>query len=131
MYTLDIDIFKKTSKKYLLFSIFCLVFSLIYESFSHNVYSNYMIFSFLIPLIMGTLIFYILYKFKLNYYINNFSYITYNMSIATFTIGSIIMGFLEIYGTTNSLTKIYAIVGIVTLIISIISVVLKKLFKFI
>ena len=32
-------------------SVFCLVFSIVYESFSHNVYSPYMVFAVAFPLI--------------------------------------------------------------------------------
>ena len=130
MSILDINKFKKTSFKYLLFSIFCGIFAFIYEIFSHNVYSNNMIFAFLIPLIMGTIMFYLIYITNWNKYIDYFSYNLYNASIATFTIGSIIKGVLEIYGTTNSLSNTYFVVGFILLVLSILSIIIEVIKKY-
>ena len=124
---LDIKKSKKEMIKYLFISIFFLIFSIVYESFSHDVYSNYMMYAFVIPLILGTLIYGIIYIFELNKSFNEFGMKLYNSSIITFTLGSIMKGVLEIYGTTNKLTIIYLIIGIITLIISIIiNIVYKK-----
>lgn len=102
---------KKEIKYYTLLSISTLIFGIIYEIFSHNVYSNYMMFAFIIPLILG--IIQILFRDILNNYI-------YKSAVITLTIGSIINGVLEIYGTTNDLVYVYFLVGIILIIISII-----------
>ena len=106
---------KRWTKKYLYFSIFLIGFSIIYECFSHGVYSNYMIFAFLIPLVLG----YILLPIVLNR-AHWASVFCYHASIMTLTIGSVVKGVLDIYGTTNSLVIVYFIVGIVLQVISII-----------
>ncbi len=46
---------KKISFRYLMGALFCIVFAVIYESFSHQVYSGYMIFAFALPLVGGAL----------------------------------------------------------------------------
>ena len=122
LFILDI---KKQSKMYLIFSLFCLVFGLIYEYFSHNVYSNYMMYAFLIPLYFGSFISYVIYKFNLktNYISNSL----YNASIITFTVGSIIKGVLDIYGTTNQLIIFYLIGGVILIIGSLASYIVKNI----
>lgn len=102
---------KKEIKYYILLSVSTLIFGFIYELFSHSVYSNYMMFAFIIPLILG--IIQILFRDILNNYI-------YESAVITLTIGSIINGILEIYGTTNDLVYIYLVVGIILIIASII-----------
>lgn len=121
MYTLDINYLKKQSFIYLFISIISLIIGIIYESFSHDVYSFYMQYAFLIPLIFGcilSLIIYIIKPYKLP---NRISVNLYNASIATLTVYSFIRGVLEIYGTTNSLINIYIIVSILLLVFSIIA----------
>jgi hypothetical protein len=109
---------KKELKKYLIFSSLCLVFACIYEMFSHQVYSMFMIFSFLIPLIMGVGVYALL--VKKHFLVNNISNSLYKMSLYTFTFGSIMKGVLDIYGTTNSKLVIYWIVGGIMLVAAIV-----------
>lgn len=112
----------KTSIKYLVISIIVFIFSLIYEYFSHGVYSNFMIFAYLIPLLFGSLPFFIL----KNKSINNITKNLYHCIIATLTIASIIKGVLDIYGTTNSLIYYYFYTSIVLFILIIIFIVKEK-----
>ena len=121
---LDNKYLKKQSKIYLIISIICLIFSLIYEHFSHEVYSFYMISAFLIPLILGCVVstFLSMKNIKVSRTSNNL----YNASVATFTIYFIMRGFLEIYGTTNSIINIYLIVGILLLVVSIILKIINR-----
>lgn len=109
---------KKTIIKYIFFTIFILIFGLIYEHFSFGVKSNYMLFAFLIPLILGILINIFIYFIKIEP--TNITYSLYNNGVITLTIGSIINGIIDIYGTTNSLIYIYLYVGIIFIIISLI-----------
>lgn len=125
--TLDIDYYKKQTITYFLISIFCFIFSRIYEIFSHGVYSKYMMNAFLIPLIFGFIVSLILLISK-NIEINNrISINLYNASIATFTIYSIFRGVLEIYGTTNNLINIYLYIGTILMLLSIIICIYKYL----
>ena len=102
----------KTALIYLLISLFCAFFGGVYEFFSHEVYSFFMIYAFVFPLVFGTLPYLVLSllgrKRLPRTVARNFSH----SGVATLTIGSIIQGVLEIYGTTNELTRIYWITGI-------------------
>ncbi|MBR3898317.1 MAG: hypothetical protein IKJ43_03455 [Bacilli bacterium] len=121
LFILDIDDYKKENKIYIGFTVFFVIFSFIYELFSHGVYSNFMIFVFTFPLI-GLFMNNIFIKNK--FLIPKISRNLFDMSLLTFSFGSIIEGVLEIYGTTNSLIFVYLIVGITLMFFSMISVVI-------
>ena len=109
---LSISDIKKQGKVYIIVSIVCLIFAIIYEAFSHGVFSNYMIFAFLIPLVCGATISYILYfinKKDTSLLPSKFGNNLYNAAVATLTFGSIFNGALEIYGTTNAKVYVYLI----------------------
>ena len=121
--TLSILDIKKQFIINLISSIFLLLFSIIYAQFSHGVSSNYMTFAFLIPLIMGFIpISLIPFHKKISKKSNFFL----QASIITLSLGSILMGVLEIYGTTNSLVNYYFPIGFILLGISIFLFLLKK-----
>ena len=92
--------------------MFCALFGWVYEMFSHGVYSNYMMYAFLFPLIGGTLYNLTLYclRFRLQ---RGLSLIFYNTGIAALTIGSIVRGILYIYGTDNILANVYRYAGVI------------------
>ena len=116
MSILDIKDLKKENNYILGFSIFILVFGIIYEMFSHGVISYFMIFAFTIPLMNYILNLIIMHN---NIKIIKISKNLFSSSILTFTLYSILKGILDIYGTTNSLINIYLAVGILLLVISI------------
>ena len=117
MSILDINDLKNENKFIIGFSVFVLIFGIIYELFSHGVISYYMIFAFLIPLINFLInIIFISGKIKINKLSKNL----FSMSIYSFTFLSIIKGVLDIYGTTNNLIFIYLIFGLILLVTSII-----------
>lgn len=123
MSILDINDLKNENKFIIGFSVFVLIFGIIYEMFSHGVVSYYMIFAFLIPLINFLInIIFINSKIKVNKLSKNL----FSMSICTFTFLSIIKGVLDIYGTTNNLIFVYLIVGLILLVTSIILFVKTK-----
>ena len=68
----------KVTLVYLVISCFCALFGAVYELFSHEVYSFYMIYAFAFPMVGGALPFAVL----------------------------------EIYGTTNALSRFYWIAGV-------------------
>lgn len=119
MYISDIDLNAKRAAKtafvYLLFSLFCVLFGAAYELYSHEVYSFYMIYAFAFPLVGGTLPFYILNLVRAKKYPNAIARNLYHSGIATLTVGSIMKGVLDIYGTTNTLTGYYWLIGAVLL----------------
>ena len=114
---------KKIIKNYALWTAICFVVSYIYELFSYEVYSNYMIYCGCIPLVLG-LLFTLLIK-KLDVF-DNVSLKLYNSFLATFTVGMFIKGVLEIYGTTNPLVNVYDISSVILLFLTIIVIIFKK-----
>ena len=124
MYTSDINHekrAKKTAFVYLLIALFCAFFGAIYEVFSHGVYSGYMIYAFAFPLAGGTLPFLVISLHGEKKYPNAIARNLYHSGIATLTVGSIVRGVLDIYGTTNSLSGIYWIVGGILTVMGILS----------
>ena len=125
MYTSDIKLNRnrasKTAFVYLLVSLFFVLFGAVYEIYSHEVYSYYMLYAFAFPLIGGTLVFNILSFLKLQKYPNAIARNLYHSGIATLTAGSVVHGVLEIYGTTNALSDYYWSVGIVLIVIGVVA----------
>lgn len=94
---------------YLLATAFCALFGAIYERFSHEVYSYFMIYAFLFPLILGGIPFFLMQRAGRPFPYKAAGFI--HAGIAAFTLGSIVQGVLVIYGTSNSLTAAYWIAG--------------------
>lgn len=117
MFTLDI---KKNIIVYTAITIFVLIFSTVYAHYSHEVYSNYMKFAFVVPLV-GELMLFILNKFIR---FNIVSYYLLNSTVAIFTVGFIIRGIIVIYGTTNRLLVVYNYFGFIFLILFILCIIL-------
>lgn len=108
---LEKEAYLKTAYVYLLISLFCALFGAVYELFSHEVYSFYMIYAFMFPLAGGVLPFLLMGMGKLFINSSAVSCNLYHAGIATLTIGSILTGIVEIYGTTNTLIRIYWMTG--------------------
>lgn len=100
----------KTAFVYLIVSIVCAAFGAVYELFSHEVYSYYMLYAFLFPLLGGTLPFFVLVCFRVRLP-DAAACRLYHAGIAALTVGSLFTGVLEIYGTTNRLTAVYWVAG--------------------
>lgn len=116
LYTLDIDISGKVAKTaftYLIISILCAFFGAVYEVFSHEVYSFYMIYAFAFPLLGGAFPFLMMHVWHWSKYPCIVSRNLYHSGIAALTVGSIVRGILEIYGTTNHLSQLYWYAGMV------------------
>ena len=96
---------------YIAVSLFCALFGAVYELFSHEVYSYSMIYAFAIPLAGGALPFLAVAMGHIGRFPGRISRSLYHAAITTFTIGSIMKGVLEIYGTTNALLPVYWIAG--------------------
>ena len=122
MFMSDIN-YKKRLELYIIFTIFTLLFGIIYEQFSHEIYSNYMMYAFAIPLVV-LIISYLLKIFKANIY--KISLDLFDAAIMTFTVGSLTKGVLEIYGTTNEYIYCYLYAGIALIILFFISILIKK-----
>ena len=100
---------KQHLRWHLIASGFLAVFGGIYESFSHGVYSGWMIFAFAVPLIFGVLLYALLLrlgKAPRRVFLN-----LWNAGVACLSVGSVFQGVLAIYGTTNALIVVYPIAG--------------------
>ncbi len=117
MSTLD-KIYRDNILGHMIFAIFIAVFGAIYEKFSHEVYSYYMIYAFMIPLCLGSFA-YLLASKRAKKEPRNITVSAWNAVVVTLTIGSIFQGILEIYGTTNRLVWFYPVAAIIFLLIAI------------
>ena len=91
-------------------AVLCALFGAVYEQFGHGVYSYRMIYAFLFPLLLGVVPLYLL--SALGWRIpGGVSWGLYHAGIAALTVGSLVSGALEIYGTSNPLTVVYWIAG--------------------
>lgn len=93
-------------------SVLSALFGAVYELFSHEVYSYYMIYAFAIPLVMCALPYILFILFSRNIPSTKILRI-WNAGVCTFTVGCIFEGVLEIYGTTNRLIIVYPAAGII------------------
>lgn len=98
--------------RWLAFTVLILVFGLVYENFSFGVYSNFMIYAFVFPLLMG-LIPALFSALKGNRRQSVITWQLWNSAVMTFTVGSLMQGVLDIYGTTSYLMIVYWIAGII------------------
>ena len=115
------------ARRYLVASLILAAAGAVYEFFSHGVYSNHMIYAFIYPLVMGCLP----YLADSRGIIKKAGPVGETLllaSIATLTIGSVIKGVLEIYGTTSFLTTVYPVLGAV-LLIGAIAVCMRRLYR--
>lgn len=97
--------------RWLFFTVLVLVFGLVYEIFSFGVYSNFMIFAFAFPLFMG-LVPALVTCLKGVRRREGMAWQFWNSAVMTFTVGSLMQGVLDIYGTTSHLMIYYWIAGI-------------------
>ena len=101
----------KIALGYLIISVLCAIIGAVYELFSYEVYSYFMLYAFAFPLCGGAFP-YLIYALLLEASLPSlFNRLLGHTGIATLTIGSFMTGVLEIYGTTNLLISIYWLVG--------------------
>ena len=100
----------KTGVRYLLASIVIAAAGAVYGLFSHGVYSYYMTYAFMIPLLCGTLPHLVMAmgSSEKTFYAKEAQL----AFIATLTAGSLLKGVLDIYGTTNRLLIIYPVIAV-------------------
>lgn len=90
-------------------TLLCAVFSAIYESFSHDIISLWMVLLFLFPLLGGVLPAW--FFLKRGNVPRAFPLALWRCGVATLGVGSCIKGVLEIYGTTSDYQTIYWAAG--------------------
>lgn len=108
----------RTALHYLFLTLITALFGAVYELFGHGVYSFYMIYAFAVPLAGGVLPFLLAAAGLIRKCPGPLSRHFYRSGIVTLTLGCILQGVLEIYGTTNVLIRIYWIAGAVLLSIA-------------
>ena len=101
---------------YLAASVICAAIGLIYELFSHGVWSTYMTLGWVFPLVLGALPNLII-RLTGGKEPGVAAENIYACGIATFTVGCMLKGVLEIFGTTSHLLKVYPIAGTVLIVI--------------
>ena len=87
---------------YISITAFIALFGIIYEQFSNGVNSNFMWFAWVRPLIAGVGVYALLYFLPIKKVPGTLTECVYNFGVAMFTVHSIILGVLQIYGKTNS-----------------------------
>lgn len=102
---------RKTVKTYLWLTLFCAVFSLIYELFSHGVYSGEMILLFFFPLLGGALPAAAIGKIRALPTPGRLPRQLYRSGLLTLAVGDCLAGVLEIYGTTSPYLPVYPAMG--------------------
>ena len=113
------------AKGHLIAAVFTAVFGAVYELFSHEVYSYFMIYAFAIPLVSGTLPLFFIGTGKRRQP-SRFSLNAYNSGIAALTVGCVFKGVLDIYGTTNTLAAVYLGAGVLLVLAGLWAYVLAK-----
>ena len=113
MYTSDKPISEKryasVIKAYLLSTVGCALFGAVYELFSHEVWSCFMVGAFAFPLLLGAIPFFLMQKRGKPFPGRAAELV--HAGVAALTVGSILQGVLEIYGTGNPLTAVYWAAG--------------------
>ncbi len=102
---------RKTGLLLLPASLLVLVFGIIYEHFSHNVFSGYMMFAWVILLAGGAVPCLLAARLIRKEVPLTLSRQLYLSGIAALTVGSLFRGVLDIYGTTNHLLIFYPVLG--------------------
>ena len=118
MYTSDTDILKRRGLRYLAAAVIIAAAGGVYEYFSHGVWSNYMAFAFTVPLLAGAAPNFLaaaLANKKRAGRTDSAAAGLQLAAVATLTMGSIMNGVLEIYGTTNRLMTVYPVAGLALL----------------
>jgi hypothetical protein len=96
-------------KAYLLATVCCAIFGAVYELFSHEVWSCFMICAFAFPLLLGAIPFFLMWKHGKPFPGRTADLV--HAGVAALTVGSILQGVLEIYGTSSPLTISYWVAG--------------------
>lgn len=115
LFTSGTDRNLKIGLRYLAASAAVAAMGLIYELFSHGVFSAYMVFAFVVPLLAGAapnLLAVLLGAKSASADLGPAAAGLQLAAVATLTAGSLMQGVLDIYGTTNHLMVIYPVAGI-------------------
>ena len=101
-------------------TVFCALFSAVYEAFSHGVYAYGMLYAFAVPLLGGLFPALLLLK-RDGELPADLSMQLWHFGISALTVGALFSGALEIYGTTSRLTIVYWLAGGVCLLLAVLT----------
>ena len=113
----------RSGTAYLIASALVAAAGWMYELFSHGVYSNYMIYAFMVPLACGALpdILAATRGCRSKKRSGSSASGLRLAAVVTLTAGSLIKGVLDIFGTTNRLLVVYPIIGLALAIAALIA----------
>ena len=114
---------QKTLVGYSILTIFFLVFSSIYESFSFGETSLHMHYLFVVPLVGGVILALLL---KIIPNLGRISLNLWNSSVAVLTTGMLFRGIVNLSGRSTALDQPYWYVGIAFALLAIVSLFLQK-----
>ena len=114
---------KKTLVSYSLLTIFFLAFSRIYESFSFGETSLHMHYLFVVPLVGGVILAFLL---KIIPNLARISLNLWNSAVAVLTAGMLFRGIVNLSGRSTTLDQPYWYIGLVFALLAIVSLFLQK-----
>lgn len=100
---------RRAARRYLAFAAFAALFAGVYELFSHGVVSAFMVGLPLWPLLLGALPFAVLDRARVS--AGQTARCLYHAGLAALTLGSLLTGVFEIYGSMSALVAGYWLVG--------------------
>ena len=116
----------KNALVFTIVSIVCALIAAIYESFSHGVYSYYMLYAFGFSLAGEVLPSLVLLCMKNPKVPGTYARYFWHSAVAVFSVGSFFRGVLDIYGTTSRLLKPYPAAGVILTVLAVVSAFVKK-----
>ena len=99
---------KKTFYSYFISSVILFIFQLVYHHFSHGVTSQALKWVWVIPMVGGAFLF--IFEKILNTFRNRLAFNLFNTGLASYIVGMILKGILEIAGASSPYIGIYTIV---------------------
>lgn len=118
MYT---SVTKKEPLVWLGITVFTIIFAAVYEHFSFGVWSNAMVFMFVFPLILGFIPSLILAVARWGYLPR-----LWNDGVLVITVGSLLTGIIEIYGSDSYYTPWFFYIGTALLILGVLQIIFTK-----
>lgn len=97
----------RSARRYALATLGCVIFSAVYEYFSHEVYSPWMVGLFLVPLVFGAVPMALLARARMR--VGWLARQLWACAVLTLTLGCCFAGVLEIYGTTSPWLPTYLV----------------------
>lgn len=112
---------------YLGVSVFCFIFYLVYDQFSHGIHSFFMTWLFVFPLVLGAVPCALLWLVKQTPV--RLSINLWNSGVAAVTCASILMGIFEIAGAESRYQNYLMAAGAVMLVAGLIAFIVGKIMK--